>query len=87
MLCPLNRYLVVEPILEQKKESGVLVPDDYETEQSVYILVNLLKAHPESNLKSNSKLVVPKHMVEEVDFFGEKYYVVLENHVVGLLDN
>ena len=87
MLCPLNRYLVVEPILEQKKESGVLVPDDYETEQSVYILVNLLKAHPESNLKSNSKLVVPTHMVEEVDFFGEKYYVVLENHVVGLLDN
>ena len=31
MLCPVNKYLVVEPILEQKKESGVLVPDDYET--------------------------------------------------------
>ena len=87
MLCPLNRYLVVEPILEQKKDSGVLIPDDYKAEQSAHILVSLLKAHPESKLKQDSKLVVPTHMVEEVDFFGEKYYIVLENHVVGLLVN
>jgi co-chaperonin GroES (HSP10) len=87
MLCPLNRHLVVEPILEQQGKSGVLIPDDYKTEQSAYILVNLLKAHPESNLKLNSKLVVPTHMVEEINFFGEKYHIVLENHVVGLLDN
>jgi hypothetical protein len=86
MLFPLNKYLVVEPILEQKKESGVLIPDDYET-RSVYILVNLLKAHPESNLEPNNKLVVPTHVVEEVDFFGEKYHIVLENHVVGLFKN
>jgi len=86
MLCPLNRYLVVEPILEQKKESGVLIPDDYET-QSVYILVSLLKAHPESSLIPGSKLVVPSHMLEEVGFFGEKHHIVLENHVVGLFNN
>ena len=87
MLCPLNRYLVVEPIMEQKKESGVLVPDDYEVEQSTYVLVTLLRTHPESNLKQDSKLVVPRHMVEEVEFFGEKHHIVLENHVVGLLHN
>lgn len=87
MLCPLNRYLVVEPILEQKKDSGVLIPDDYKTEQSTYVLVTLLKAHPQSKLISGNKLVIPAHMMEEVGFFGEKYYIVLENHVVGLLDN
>jgi co-chaperonin GroES (HSP10) len=87
MLCPLNRYLVVEPILEEKKDSGVLIPDDYKTEQAAYVLVTLLRAHPESNLSPGNKIVVPAHMVEEVSFFGEKHHIVLENHVVGLLDN
>jgi len=32
-------------------------------------------------------LVVPTHMVEELNIFGEKHCVVLENHVVGILDN
>ena len=71
MLSPVNRHLVVEPILEQKKESGVLVPDDYKTEHSAYILVTLLKIHPESSLSPGSKLVVPTHMVEEVDFLAK----------------
>ena len=87
MLFPLNRHLVVEPILEQRKDSGVLVPDDYKTEESAYILVTLSRSHPESDLIPGSKLVVPTHVVEEINFFGEKYHIVLENHVVGLLDN
>jgi co-chaperonin GroES (HSP10) len=87
MLFPLNRHLVVEPVLEERKDSGVLVPDDYKTEESAYILVVLLKSHAESGLTPGTKLVVPAHMVEEISFFGEKYYIVLENHVVGLLDN
>ena len=87
MLRPLNRHLVVEPIVEQKKKSGVLIPDDYEIDQSAYILVTLLKTHPESNLIDNSRLVVPRHVVEEITFFGEKHHVVLENHVVGILHN
>ena len=87
MLFPLNRHLVVEPILEQRKDSGVLVPDDYKTEESAYILVTLSRSHTESDLIPGSKLVVPTHVVEEINLFGEKYHIVLENHVVGLLDN
>jgi|TARA_R110000772_G_scaffold20091_1_gene55859 co-chaperonin GroES (HSP10) len=87
MLYPVNRFLVVEVMAEQKKESGILVPDDYKQDRSVYSLVTLLKAGPESEFKFGSKLVVPTHMVEELNIFGEKHCVVLENHVVGILDN
>ena len=79
MLYPVNRFLVVEVLAEQKKE--------YKQERSVYSLVTLLKAGPESEFKFGSKLVVPTHMVEELNIFGEKHCVVLENHVVGILDN
>ena len=87
MLYPVNRFLVVEVMAEQKKESGILVPDDYKQDRSTYSLVTLLKAGTESEFKIGSKLVVPTHMVEELDIFGEKHCVVLENHVVGILDN
>ena len=87
MLCPVNRFLVVEIVAEQKKESGILVPDDYKQDRSAYSLVTLLKSGPESEFESGSKLVVPTHMIEEIELFGKKHHVVLENHVVGFFDN
>ena len=87
MLNPVNKYLLVKPILEEKTESGVLIPDDYVEKQSAFSLVELLAANPQSTLYQGLKLVVPTHMLEEIDIFGEKYHVVLENHVVGSLAN
>ena len=45
MLFPMNRYLLVEPILEEKKESGILVPEDYKEELSAHAMVKLLKSN------------------------------------------
>jgi co-chaperonin GroES (HSP10) len=89
MLIPMNRRLVVEPILEQKKESGVLIPEEYraQADHKDYALVKLTKASAESSLSAGTNLVVPSHMVEEIDIFGEIYHVVLENHVIGFFDN
>lgn len=87
MLNPVNRYLVVEVMVEQKKESGILVPDDYKQDAPVYSLVTLLRASADSKFEAGSKLVVPTHMIEDLNIFGEKHCVVLENHVVGILDN
>ena len=87
MLRPANKYLVVEPILEQKQESGVLVPDEYRVNDSAFSLVELLATNFGSTLTSGMKLVVPTHMIEEIALFGKKHYVVLENHVVGFFDN
>ena len=86
MLYPLNKHLLVEPIHEEKKSSGVLVPDDVKIDASSYKLVRLLRAHAESSLYPNAKLVVPTHMIEELEFLGSTYHLVLENYVVGFLE-
>lgn len=87
MLYPMNRYLLVNPIKEDKKESGILVPEDYKEQQSAYALVKLLKTSTNSSLSEGMKLIVPAHIVEEIDLFGEKHHVVLENHVIGFFED
>tara|TARA_R110001583_G_scaffold95891_5_gene239970 strand:- start:306 stop:581 length:276 start_codon:yes stop_codon:yes gene_type:complete len=87
MLHPLNKHLVVEPINEEKKSSGVLIPDDVRVEESSYKLVRLLRAHSECSLYPGVKLVVPTHMLEEVEFLGNVYYLILENYVVGFFED
>ena len=86
MLYPLNKHLVVEPIEEHKKPSGVLLPEEVKLEDSSYKLVELLRAHSDSNLYPGAKLLVPTHMLEKVSFLGNSYYLVLENYVVGFFD-
>ena len=83
MMKPMNKYLLVEVIEEQKKDSGVLVPEDYKERTQAHALVKLLKENKNSELSPGMKLIVPSHMVEDVEIFGEKYSFVLENNVIG----
>ena len=87
MLCPMNRYLVVELIREEKKDSGILVPEDYREGDSAHSLVKLLKTHDNSKLEAGMQLAVPTHMIEELQLFGKKHCVVLENHVIGFFSD
>ena len=87
MLYPMNRYLLVDPIKEDKKESGILVPEDYKEEQSAFALVKLLKTNSNSTLTEGTRLVVPVHVIEEIELFGEKHHVILENHVIGFFED
>ena len=87
MFHPMNKYLLVRVLEEEKTETGVLVPDDFKVSTSAYSLVQLLRCHASSKLTRGDKLVVPRHMIEEINLFGENYSVVLENHVIGFFDN
>ena len=88
MLEPLNRYLVVEMVEEnkQKRTSSVFVPEDVEVDDSKFKLVNLVKPCVDSSfcrLGPNTKLIVPSHMIEKVVVSNKDYYLILENHVMG----
>ena len=83
MFKPLNKYLVVEPIEEYVRDSGVIIPDDVKIDNSAYKAAVLLTANADSELTHGSRLLVPTHMIEEVAFLGKKYYLVLENCVMG----
>ena len=87
MLTPVNRHLVVDPILEQRSESGVLVPSDYRANVSSHMLATLIRAPENSIFKNGIKILVPSHLVEEIVISGKKYFIVLENHVVGYIND
>ena len=87
MLCPMNRYLSVEPLEEQKTETGVLVPDEFKVNNNPHSLVKLVKCHSSSELVVGDKLIVPTHTIEEIKLFGKTYHVILENNVIGFFDN
>jgi len=84
MLYPLNKYLVVEPIEEEKTVSGVIIPEEASVDNSVFKLVRVLEPHDDSRLKRDMCVLVPTHMIEEANFFGKRYYLVTENNVMGI---
>jgi len=87
MLYPLNKHLVVEPIEEQQDQTQILIPDGVRIDLSKYKIVKLKIASINSILEKGMFLVAPAHTIEEVSFADKKYYLVLENHVVGYLDH
>jgi len=83
MLTPANRYLIVEPIEEHTRDSGILIPSNVKIDEDLYKAVTLLVPNENTPWPSGTKLLVPAHTLEEVSFLGEKYYLLLENHVMG----
>jgi len=87
MLIPLNKYLVVEPIQEEQKETKnvVLLPEGVDVKTSPFSLVRLQTPHIDSPLQEGATLVVHDRMIEKVEIRGKVHYLLLENHVVGTL--
>ena len=87
MIIPLNKYLVVEPVKEERQENKnvVLLPEGVEVKTSPFSLVRLQTPHSESALRSGTTLVAHDHMIEKVEIRGKMHYLLLENHVVGYL--
>ena len=88
MLYPLNRYLVVS--LESKKTSDstsqVWMPENIEVDENPFCVVTLKEPHVDSRLKQGMRLLVPKHCVEKASVDEGEYYLLLENHVIGFIE-
>ncbi len=87
---PKNKYLLVEPVEEQKaeeKSSAFLLPEDYKKVES-HKLMRLIKASGGSEYSTNglkNKLIlVPSQMVEEIKVMGKLMYLVPEHSVCGI---
>jgi hypothetical protein len=89
VLCPLNRYLVVEMCEDDsdEKDIKILLPENTNVKHAPFSKVKLLQAHEASALQQGTYLIVPSHAVEEATIGSDRYYLILENHVVGFLDN
>tara|TARA_Y100000310_G_scaffold128700_1_gene127867 strand:- start:544 stop:816 length:273 start_codon:yes stop_codon:yes gene_type:complete len=82
---PCNRHLLIERT-QPKEESLIALPDSFKT-QGKYEKVKILSISGDVRppLSPGQQVVVLSHMIEEVDFGEGKVYLVLENHVVGIL--
>lgn len=86
MFLPYNRRLLVEPVAKSEEESLVLLPES-QSREPTHSVVKLLSVAPDCekfNGSTGQMLVVESPMIEELDLFGEKHSVILENYVVGV---
>lgn len=86
---PTNRYLLVQKEeFEDPNQSRVLLPKEYEKKE-IYGCYKVLAQAPDCNgdyTGSRSLVAVLNSMVEPIDVAGNKFLVVLENHVIGFLE-
>ena len=86
---PFNRYILVEPIEEQKEEQSVAIvlPENYTKPLSVYLKCRVLSVSRDSKLSSilskGDLIIIERRMLCNVDITEKPVYLVLENYVYG----
>lgn len=89
MFIPCNRYLLVERDTPSHDDSGMLIalPEGSFRNEDRYEKVQVLGISTDVKppLAVGKQVVVLSHMIEEVDFGEGTVYLVLENHVLGIV--
>ena len=86
---PSNRHLLLENVEESAQEtSAVLVPDDYKPQIEEYKAYRVITKAPDCtiNAATDDIVVVENSMVKQIKFKQNVYNVVLENYILGSLD-
>jgi co-chaperonin GroES (HSP10) len=84
---PVNKLVVIEKLPEPKREEkGFLIPE--KAMQPRYSVVKLLRAEKDFSSFGEAvgkHIVVQTALIDEIEFNGEKHYVISENGIVGIL--
>ena len=93
-LKPVNRHLLIVPHVQKNEtNTGVLLPDDYKSEEDRYIQATVIDIaddcdkqfrHLRLGTIDNNKIVIDRTMVEEVRLKDKTHFLILENYVVGI---
>ena len=86
---PRNRHLLVMKVeKEEGQQPSVLVPDGYANTEE-YTLLKVLDLSPDCSkvARKNEKVIVPTHLIQDVEVDGENFSIVLENHICGVVYN
>lgn len=90
MFKPCNRYLLVERLSQEDSqvESLIALPEGSFKSENRYEKVRITSVAPSVRppIAEGKYAVVLNHMIEEVDFGSGTNYLVLENHVLGILE-
>ena len=90
MLKPVNRHIVVKyKPQEEKINSDILLPDDYKPPEKNHVVVEVLASSDDISFscKKGDKIVIDKKMLDEITIQHSTYYLILENYVIGVLED
>tara|TARA_R100000700_G_C3155253_1_gene132677 strand:- start:972 stop:1247 length:276 start_codon:yes stop_codon:yes gene_type:complete len=88
---PVNRMLLVDPVDndEEAKKPTFYLPDDVATNKE-FEVVSMIDVADDSKFADlahlDIQMVVEGHMLRKVEVDNRTYYLVLENHVLGILE-
>ena len=87
---PVNRMLLVDPVNNDEETTSptFYLPDDVATckEFEIVSMVDVADDSKFANLSHlDVHLVVEGHMLRKIEIAGCTYYLILENHVLGIL--
>ena len=93
MFRPVNRYIHVEINKPDQDldDYGIVLPEDYNPKEEKHITAGVISWSAEVRfahlLKPGLRIVVDQSMVEEIAINNETISIILDNYVVGLLDD
>jgi len=89
MFKPCNRYILIERTQLDDEDWGscIELPEDYCAPGLAHELVEIkaIACAVKPPLATGQRVVVLRHMIEEVDFGEGKVYLILENNVLGIV--
>tara|TARA_R100001015_G_C4626834_1_gene186050 strand:+ start:1626 stop:1907 length:282 start_codon:yes stop_codon:yes gene_type:complete len=92
MFKPCNRYLLVRKQYFEEEDSvlsTIELPEGSYKPENRYekVTVAAISSDVRPPLAVGKEIVVLSHMIEEVDFGQGTIYLVLENHVLGVVED
>jgi hypothetical protein len=84
---PCNRYLLVNKEVVREEETLIALPEGTFRAENRYerVVIEGISSEVRPPLAVGKAVVVLSHMIEEVDFGDGPVYLVLENHVLGIV--
>ena len=84
---PCNRYVLIERTPKTSSVPLIELPEGFKPQEARHEMVTIkaVACDIKPPLAQGDRAVVLTHMIEEVDFGDGKVYLVLENHVVGII--
>lgn len=90
MFKPVNRHILIQ-LRDETGDDGpqILLPDDYKPTKEKYTTATVLSCSDDLkfDLSIDSKIVIDSSMIEEIVISNTTYNIILENYVVGIVDN
>jgi type III secretory pathway component EscR len=84
-LSPRNRYVLVEPVQQDKKKEeeqrAFFIPTEQQQEEA-YKVVRVIE-DSNSKYEPESLVLVPTHLLEKIEISGQINYLITENYIIA----